>query len=101
MRILYKEPEKAPHTMIIPNDDLGIMQQLVDGYIEIVLLASDIAIVCNDEGKLRGMEANFYAEAIDDVICGPAFLCKIDGEDLTGISDYDVKWICNKLGWRC
>ena len=33
MKILYKAPGEALRSMVIPNE-LGVMQQLVDGYIE-------------------------------------------------------------------
>ena len=98
MRILFKAPGEAPHTMIIPHE-LDVMQQLVGGYIETVPLGEDIVIICNEEGKIKGLPANFYVEAIDDIIVGNAFFCKAGVEDFTDISENDAKWICKRLGW--
>ena len=98
MWILYKRPGKAPEIREIEND-LKPMQELVGGYIETVRL-DDILIVCNEEGKLQGLAPNFYVEAIDDVIAGPAFFCRMDGDEFASIGTNDAKWICKRLGWE-
>lgn len=100
MEVLYKKPGEAPVVLQI-HSSLSELQELVGGYIEIVKLGEDIAIICNEEGKLKGLEANFYVEAIDDIIVGPAVFCRIEGEELASIGSNDSKWICHRLGWRC
>lgn len=100
MKILYKEPGKAPEIREIEND-LKPMQELVGGYIEMVRLGDDILIVCNEMGKFDCMDPNFYVEAIDDLIVGPAFFCRADGVEFASIGDNDAKWICKRLGWGC
>lgn len=37
------------------ENELPALQQWVGGYIEIVPLAAELAVVCNEEGKLRGL----------------------------------------------
>lgn len=67
---------------------LGFMQELVDGYIEVVRSQlPGIVIVCNEEGKLRGLEPNRIATALtklipDDFICGNVFLAREEEESL-------------------
>jgi uncharacterized protein YuzE len=100
MKVLFKNPGEAPEVREVEND-LKPIQELVGGYIETVNLGDDILIVCNEEGKIKGLPANFYVEAIDDIIVGPAFFCRSDGYDFTDITDNDAKWICYRLGWRC
>jgi hypothetical protein len=99
MKILYKEPGKAPEVREIEND-LKPMQELVGGYIETIRL-DDILIVINEDGKIEGLEPNFYVEAIDDIIVGPVFFCREDGEEFADIGENDIKWITKRLGWRC
>ena len=71
MKILYKEPGKAPEIREIEND-LKPMQELVGGYIETVRLGDDILIVCNEMGKFDCMDPNFYVEEFDSCQCrGP------------------------------
>lgn len=79
LKVLYIEPMKTPRIVEI-DGDLGSMQNLVGGYIEEYMPFEDeIAIVCNDEGKLNGLEPNrgiFDKEGeLQDIICGPFFIC--------------------------
>ena len=92
MRILFKEPGKEPRTMVVPNE-LGVLQQLVDGYIEHIKLKDGIGIIVNEEGKLNRMEPNFYLWKIQDMIHGPAIFLGEDGEDFTDLSDDDIHTI--------
>ena len=74
--VLKVEPGKAPEEVTIPNT-LEAMQQMVGGLIEIVYL-DDICLVCNEEGKLMGLEGNRRVGR--DIISGTFFL--------TGDTDY-------------
>ena len=69
IKILYKETEKEPKIMEI-EDKLEIMQELVDGLIEIIPY-NDVLIVCNDEGKLLNMKPNILFDY--DYIAGNCF----------------------------
>lgn len=77
MRILKIEPGKLPQTKLIDNT-LESMQAEVDGLIEVIPVGSGICIVCNDEGKLNGMQPNRWLG--DDIICGPFFCVADDGK---------------------
>lgn len=89
MRVLMKEPGKDPRTMIIPND-LGTLQQLVDGYIETHTLTDGLVMIVNEEGKLKGLEPNFYVDRLKDTILGTAIFCGEDGEEFTDIDEHDL-----------
>ena len=54
--VLKVEPGKEPEEVTIPNT-LEAMQEMVGGFIEIVYL-DDVCLVCNEEGKLMGLEGN-------------------------------------------
>ena len=68
--VLKVEPGKAPEEVTIPNT-LEAMQQMVGGLIEIVYL-DDVCLVCNEEGKLMGLEGNRRVGR--DIISGTFFL---------------------------
>lgn len=90
MRILMKEPGKGIHCMVIPNE-LPMLQELVGGYIETYTIAEDVAIVCNEEGKLRGLPYNC-------TICGENFVGNIlfvgvDGDDFTDIPESLIRMV--------
>ena len=90
MKILYKVPGEPLRSMVIPNE-LGVMQQLVDGYIEPIYMTADLVLICNDEGRINGIQKNFYLDAINDFIFGPVLFVGSIGEDFTSISAEDEK----------
>lgn len=92
MRILFKEPGKDPRSMQIPNE-LGVMQQLVDGHIETLRVADNVVMIFNEEGKIRGLEPNFYIGAIGDVILGTVLFTGERGDEFCSLDDCDADLI--------
>ena len=84
--IIHVRPGKIPQ-IVEMEDSLKAMQQMVGGMIgEYMPFYSadderiqDVALICNDEGKMRRMMPNrtVYGENGEplDVICGDFFLC--------------------------
>ena len=86
MRILIVEPGQPPRRADIPHT-LRDMQQTVGGYIEIIHPFDDpVALVCDEEGKLKGYEPNRVI-AGKDIIVGTFFLAGVAKEDLTDLPD--------------
>ena len=86
MKILIVEPRQTPRRADIPHT-LQDMQHTVGGYIEIIRPFEDpVALVCDEEGKLKGYEPN-RAIAGKDIIVGTFFLAGVAGEDLTDLPD--------------
>ena len=92
MKILYKAPGEALRSMVIPNE-LGVMQQLVDGYIEPITLPDNLIIICNEEGKFNDMKKNFRIDALNDWVFGPALFMGADGEEFCSIKPEHEKLI--------
>ena len=67
LKVLYIEPMKTPKIVEI------------DGDLESMQFEDEVAIVCNDEGKINGLEPNrgiFDKEGeLQDIICGSFFIC--------------------------
>jgi len=81
MRILIKNPgDEGFRTIVVPNE-LGILQQLVDGPIEKVTIATDCCLVCNEEGKLRNLPYNCVYCGF--VFTGTILLLGVDGDEFT------------------
>lgn len=57
IKVYVKEPGKPLEARKIPNT-LEAMQQTVGGYIETFTVATDLVIVCNEEGRLIGLPYN-------------------------------------------
>ena len=71
--VLKVEPGKSPETVTMPNT-LDAMQKMVGGYIEVLPL-SDVCLVCNEDGKLLGLEGN--RRLGNDIIVGTFFLAGV------------------------
>lgn len=86
MRILYKQPGQDPRSMVIPNE-LKVMQQLVGGHIETLRISDNGILVMNEEGKLLGLEPNFYLGAIGDTIVGPVLVVGKNGDEFADLPE--------------
>ena len=76
--ILVRPGEIAKQVEI--EDTLEAMQEMVGGYIESYMPFEDeVAIVCNDEGKMSGEPPNRAIRnekgEVIDIICGDFFIC--------------------------
>ena len=92
MRILYKQPGQDPRSIVIPNE-LKVMQQLVGGRIETLRISDNGILVMNEEGKLRGLEPNFYLGAIGDTIVGPVLVVGENGDEFADLPEDEAEEI--------
>lgn len=73
IKAIMVEPNKRPCVVEL-NNDLDSLQKAVSigapnqGLIEFVYLEDNISILCNEEGKLIGLEPN--RRLGDDILCG-------------------------------
>lgn len=56
--VVIKEPGQAPKVEPLFDNTLEAFQKAVDGYIETVTVSEDVVIICNEEGRLRGLPYN-------------------------------------------
>lgn len=95
MRV-YGFTEETDGIMEVENG-LKAEQSFVGGYIEVLVIAEGLNIVCNDEGKIDGLPitaAWFDRGELVDVICGNCFVCRYTAEgDFESILDSDVEVI--------
>ena len=88
LRILMVEPQKAPYEASIPHE-LTAMQQTVGGLIEVVRNGDGTLLVCNEEGKLLGMEGNRRIPG--DVLAGPFFVVGDAGETFRSLTEEELE----------
>ena len=91
MKILIVEPRKRPYESEI-EDSLAAMQHVVGDSIEAIYPFSDpVAIVCNEEGKLIGLEPNRVMVDsqghVYDIINGTFFVAGLTEDDFGSLSD--------------
>ena len=94
MKILVVEPLKVPYEQEI-DGSLASMQAVVGGLIQLLYPFEDpeLALICNDEGKIMGLPYNRALRDEDgriyDVVAGTFFLCRApaDSENLEGLTE--------------
>ena len=93
MKVIIVKPFTQPYTEEIKGD-LKSMQAVVGGYIQAIYPFDDeVALVCNEEGKINGLMPNRFLlnrnNGICDYICGDFFLCyaPCDSENFESMPD--------------
>ena len=90
MKVIIKEPGQRPRVTEIENS-LSALQQAVGGYIEMVTLAEDCCIICNEEGRLQGLPYNLTFCGVSFV--GTILFVGIAGDEFVGLSECQVRTI--------
>lgn len=90
-KIVLVEPNKTAR-IIEMNLTLENMQKTVGGLIQAVYPFEDeVALVCNDEGKIMGLPLNrgLTDEKGDiyDIVAGTFFICGLSEDNFTGLTD--------------
>ncbi|MDK2798949.1 MAG: hypothetical protein PWQ70_568 [Clostridiales bacterium] len=89
MRVLIVEPYKEPYEKDIDNS-LKSMQKIVGGLIKPVYMDENTAIICNEEGKLMGLEGNRRVGR--DIIAGTFFIAGMNDEgEFVSLTDEQLK----------
>ena len=98
MKVLIIEPLKEPYVKEI-TDGLDGMQETVGGLIQTIYPFDhpEIALICNEEGKLHHLPLNralFDEDGnIVDIIAGTFFLCSApsDSENFESLNDEQIE----------
>ena len=86
------EPGKYAKVVEIENT-LEALQDLVGGYIECITQEDGSTIICNEEGKLQGLEPcrEFKVNGKTvDIIYGSFLIVGTDGEEFAGLSNEQI-----------
>lgn len=93
MYVIRPDSEKGYMTYI--SDSLENLQKYVDGYIEVVTIAEDLVIICNEEGRIRNLD--YCCEICGIMFYGTILICGKDGEEFSDIP-MDIKEVRKYLG---
>lgn len=91
MKVLKVEPYQLPEVKEI-DPGLASLQHEVNGWIEATYPFEDpVAIICNEEGKLNGMDYNRAIRdengEVQEIIAGPFLIVGLGEEEFTSLSE--------------
>ena len=102
IKVLKVEPKKLPEVCELENE-LDALQKAVSigadyqGLIEILYINERICILCNEEGKLIGLEPNRRIR--NDILCGVFYVTGQDEEgNITSLSDDEIETFKSVFG---
>lgn len=90
LTVVMVEPHKTPYVTEIA-DELSALQRCAGGYIEVVGNGDGTLIICNEEGKLQGLEGNRRIHDGMSIIAGTFFVVGEDGENFRSLTESEVK----------
>ena len=91
--VCVKNPGEAPHVEPLFENTLKAYQDAVGGYIETVTLFTDLVLICNEEGRLKGLPYN-------TTICGCDFYGTILAVGVSGDDFASVDARCINLALK-
>lgn len=88
--------------LIEMDNTLAAFQMEVDGYIEVVNLTENLALICNEEGKLMQQPFNNEATKVLNLYCkgleyivGTALVVGTQGDEFIDVTDEQISEIKN------
>ena len=88
MRAIIKSPGRRPGVIEMENI-LRAMQKIVGGYIEVVTLTTNSALICNKDSIALGLAEN--VDFLGVKIRGTLLIVGVDGEEFCDLSDAGVR----------
>lgn len=102
VRVIIKKPgdKVGVPTHIVPS--LKRLQEIVGGYIEYITVQKGLVILCNEEGKILGLDPNFNISdglgTLIDIVVGTVIAIGVDGEDFADVPISVDEW--EKMLWK-
>lgn len=96
LSVVYVEPNRKPFVSEIEHT-LNAEQKAVGGLIELVYNDDETAIVCNEEGKLKGMEGNRRIGNGSSIIAGSFFIVGLTEGDFRSLTESEVTKYMDKF----
>lgn len=83
IKVIVKRPDEQYGHVCHISDRLENLQKTVEGYIETVSAVCGAIIICNEEGKLKGLEPNMWY--YHDRLCGTIIVCGQNGDEFSDV----------------
>lgn len=89
IKVIIKNPEDEFGRLVEIENELEVFQSIVGGYIETTGY-KNLVIICNEEGKLRGLEPNILLGK--DMLVGTIIVCGASGDEFSNVPIDLKKW---------
>ena len=96
--IIKKEPGKPAEIEPLFDNTLEAFQSAVGGYIETVTIATDLCLICNEEGRLRGLPYNTTVCGVSFV--GPVLAVGIKDEEFASVKGSIVSTVMRLMNGK-
>lgn len=95
--VAIKKPGELPGVEPLFENSLEAFQKAVGGYIEAVTVASDLVLICNEEGRLLNLPFN---ATISVHAHGPVLAVGMNGDEFASLRGPSVPHILKLLNGR-
>ena len=86
IRAIIKRPDELTGHMTNISHTLENLQKIVGGYIEAVPLQEGVIILCNEMGKIQGLDWNIpHPHNKHDILVGTIIICGVKGEHFVSL----------------
>lgn len=89
IKVIIKKPEDEFGRLVEVENELEVFQNIVGGYIETTGY-KNLVIICNEEGKLRGLQPNVVLGR--DMLVGTIIVCGASGDEFSDVPIDFKKW---------
>lgn len=93
--VMIKRPGEPAEVEPLFDNTLEAFQAAVDGYIEAVTLTPQIVILCNEEGKIKGLPYNVTIGR--EHFVGTILFVGVNGEDFGSLKATAIPYIRSLL----
>lgn len=94
MKVILKQPGQRPAVVEMENT-LTALQKAVGGYIETVRITSDACLICNEKGRLMGLEPN---PVMGISLVGPVLCVGVNGDEFCSLTDEGAEFLLRQMG---
>lgn len=88
-KIVYVEPGRPAYAAEVENSYIAESNAVL-GYLEVIHNGDGTLIVCNEEGKIKGLHGNRHLDDGVSVVAGPFFIIGEAGEDFRSLTDEEI-----------
>lgn len=93
--VCIKEPGEEPRIEPLFDNTLEAFQKAVGGYIETVTICTDLVLICNEEGVIKGMPYNVTICGMD--FYGTLLAVGIAEDEFASVKGVHVSTVLNML----